>query len=82
MLDVHLTGAFLAARAGAGPLAQAGGGAIVNVSSTGGLVGQPHLAAYAAAKAGLIGLTRQLAVDLAPGGIRVNAVAPVTRAPR
>jgi NAD(P)-dependent dehydrogenase (short-subunit alcohol dehydrogenase family) len=76
MLDVHVTGAFLVIRAALEPLRAAGGGSIVNVSSTGGLVGHPKLAAYAAAKAALIGFSRQLAVDLGPEGIRVNTVAP------
>ncbi len=76
MLDVHVTGAFLAARAALGALRDADGGAIVNVSSTGALVGHPKLAAYSAAKSALIGFSRQLAVDLAPDGIRVNVVAP------
>lgn len=76
MLDVHVTGAFLAVRAALDALRASGGGAIVNVSSTGALVGHPRLAAYSAAKSALIGFSRQLAVDLAPDGIRVNVVAP------
>ncbi len=76
MLDVHVTGAFLAVRASLDALRAAGGGSIVNVSSTGALVGHPKLAAYAAAKSALIGFSRQLAFDLAPDGIRVNVVAP------
>jgi NAD(P)-dependent dehydrogenase (short-subunit alcohol dehydrogenase family) len=48
----------------------------VNIASTFGMVGAPLTPAYAAAKGGVIGLTRQLAVDLGPRGIRVNAVAP------
>lgn len=58
------------------PLMAAPGGAIVNVSSIFGLVGFPGTAAYAAAKAGIAQFTRQLAGDLGPRGIRVNAVAP------
>jgi NAD(P)-dependent dehydrogenase (short-subunit alcohol dehydrogenase family) len=76
MLDVHVTGVFLTVRAALDPLRAAGAGAIVNVSSTSALVGHPKLAAYSAAKAALLGLSRQLAVDLAPDGIRVNVVAP------
>jgi NAD(P)-dependent dehydrogenase (short-subunit alcohol dehydrogenase family) len=76
MLDVHVTGAFLVIRAALDALRKADGAAIVNVSSTGALVGHPKLAAYSAAKAALIGFSRQLAVDLAPDGIRVNVVAP------
>jgi NAD(P)-dependent dehydrogenase (short-subunit alcohol dehydrogenase family) len=68
-------GAAMRAQAGAGR----GGGAwsrIVNVVSTAGLYGNPGQAAYAAAKAGLVGLTRASAMDLAPAGVAVNAVAP------
>jgi NAD(P)-dependent dehydrogenase (short-subunit alcohol dehydrogenase family) len=54
------------------------GGAIVNVASTAGLVAFPHFANYVAAKHGLVGLTRALALDYAPYGIRVNAVAPTS----
>jgi 3-oxoacyl-[acyl-carrier protein] reductase len=52
------------------------GGAIVNVASIFGMIGFPGTAAYAAAKAGVAGLTRQMAADYGPGGIRVNAIAP------
>ncbi|MFZ0977091.1 MAG: SDR family oxidoreductase, partial [Solirubrobacteraceae bacterium] len=76
MLDVHVTGAFLAARATLGALRESDAGAIVNVSSTGALVGHPKLAAYSAAKAALIGFSRQLAFDLATDRIRVNVVVP------
>lgn len=56
---------------GAGP-----GGSIVNISSVQGLRGQPHAMAYATAKAGVINLTRCMAVDFGPMGIRANAIAP------
>ncbi|MBI5089559.1 MAG: SDR family oxidoreductase [Actinobacteria bacterium] len=74
VVGTHLTGSFLCARS-AIPLRVAGG-SIVNVSSVAALQGLPGRAPYSAAKAGLLGLTRSLAVELAPRGVRVNAVAP------
>jgi NAD(P)-dependent dehydrogenase (short-subunit alcohol dehydrogenase family) len=74
VLDVNLTSILRVTQA-ALPALQ-GGGAVVNVLSTQALFGQPRSAAYATAKAGGLGLTRSMAVDLAPRGIRVNAVAP------
>lgn len=76
MLAVHVTGTMLVCQAAVPPLRERGGGAIVNVSSTAGLVGRPHLTAYSTAKAAILGLSRQLAVDLAPFRIRVNVCAP------
>jgi NAD(P)-dependent dehydrogenase (short-subunit alcohol dehydrogenase family) len=76
MIAVHLTGTFLACRAALPALRAAGGGSIVNVASTAGLRARPKLAAYAAAKGGIIGFSRQLALDAAADGIRVNVVAP------
>jgi NAD(P)-dependent dehydrogenase (short-subunit alcohol dehydrogenase family) len=76
VLDVNLTGAFLVTRACLPYLRAAGGGAIVNVSSVAGVRGGtigPH---YAAAKGGLIALTRYWAGELVGDGIRVNCVAP------
>jgi len=76
VIDVNLTASFLVAKACAEAMAVAGSGAIVLVSSQIGLVGHPRAAAYAASKSGVNGLTRALALELAPRGIRVNAVAP------
>ncbi len=73
-LDVSLSGAFYGVRATIG-LLRSGGGAIVLCSSVHALVGMPGHPAYAAAKGGLLALTRQLAVEYGPG-VRVNAVLP------
>ena len=75
MLDVNLRGAFLMSRAVAPHLRTATQGRIVNLSSTGAL-GAVGLAAYSAAKAGLQGLTKTLAIELGRYGTTVNAVAP------
>ena len=75
-LAVNLGGVFRCTKYAVPALASSAAGAIVNIASTFGMVGAPLTPAYAAAKGGIIGLTRQLAVDLGPRGIRVNAVAP------
>ena len=76
MLAVHLTGSFLVCKAALPALRSAGGGAIVNIASTAGLRARANLAAYAAAKGGVVAFSRQLALDVAADGIRVNVVAP------
>ena len=78
LLDTNIVGTFLCAQAAARDMVKLGGGAIVNFSSHSGLLGSSGRAAYAASKSGIIGMTRVMAVDLAPHGIRVNAVAPGT----
>lgn len=75
VMSVNLMGAFRCARAAAAHMRLAGGGCIVNVASIAGLTGKGSSIPYAVSKAGLIGLTKSLAVALAPD-IRVNAVAP------
>jgi 3-oxoacyl-[acyl-carrier protein] reductase len=75
-LEVHLTGAMLCSRFAFPLLKKAGGAAIVNIASVGATFGLPGRLAYATAKSGVVGLTRTLAVEWGPQGIRVNAVAP------
>jgi len=77
VLDVNLTAAFLCSAALARhALGRGSGAAIVNIASAAAEVGLPGRAAYCASKAGLVGLTRALAVEWADRGIRVNAVGP------
>jgi 3-oxoacyl-[acyl-carrier protein] reductase len=75
-MDVSLTGAFLCARAAVGAMLARGGGSIVNIASTSGVAGNWNQSAYVAAKHGLVGLTRAIALDYAGQGIRANAVCP------
>ncbi|MEU4995353.1 glucose 1-dehydrogenase [Streptomyces sp. NPDC021622] len=76
LIRVNLLGPFLGIQAVLPALRDAGGGSIVNVSSTAGLVGIPGHAAYGSTKFGLRGLTRSSALDLARFGVRVNSVHP------
>ena len=75
IIGVNLTGTFLMCRAVL-PHMLGGGGAIVNVASNAGLMGQPYSAAYCASKGGVVNLTRALGVEYRARGVRVNAVAP------
>lgn len=76
VLGVNLRGVFLCCKYALRGLTAAPHGAIVNIASTFGMVGAPNTVAYAASKGGVIALSRQLAVELGPRGVRVNAVSP------
>jgi NAD(P)-dependent dehydrogenase (short-subunit alcohol dehydrogenase family) len=76
MLDVNLTGAYHCTQAALPGMLDAGWGRVVNVASTAGLTGYRYVAAYCAAKHGLVGLTRALALEVASRGVTVNAVCP------
>ncbi len=76
VLGTNLTGAFQTIRRATPKMMRARGGRIVNVSSVSGMMGAPGQANYASAKAGLVGLTRALARELAPRNITCNIVAP------
>jgi 3-oxoacyl-[acyl-carrier protein] reductase len=76
VLTTNLKGAFLCSKAAIRPMMRQRSGAIVNLSSVVGLVGNPGQANYAAAKAGLIGMTKSLAKEVGSRGITVNAIAP------
>ncbi|MBF6599172.1 MAG: SDR family oxidoreductase [Dehalococcoidia bacterium] len=75
-IAVNLSGVYYGLKHGGAAMAQRGGGAIVNISSVLGLLAIPGAGAYTASKHGVVGLTKQFALDLAPQGVRVNAVHP------
>jgi len=76
LLAVNLKGTFLMSQAIGRSMAERGDGSIVNISSQMGHVGGPNRTAYCASKHGVEGLTKAMALDLAPRGVRVNSVAP------
>ena len=76
IIDINLDGTYLGVRAVAPVMAAAGRGSIINLSSILGKVGQPGAAAYCASKGGVLMLTKAVALELAPMGVRVNSVHP------
>ena len=76
LIAVNLTGVYNCTKAAIGAMAEAGSGRIVNIASTAALTGYAYVSAYCAAKHGVVGLTRALALEYARKGVTVNAVCP------
>jgi 3alpha(or 20beta)-hydroxysteroid dehydrogenase len=76
VLEVNLVGPFLGMKVVGGAMAEAGCGSIVNISSTGGMIGMSMLTAYTSSKWGLRGMTKSAAIEFAPKGVRVNSLHP------
>ncbi len=76
VIGVHLRGTWLGVRAAAAVMREAGSGSIINISSMSGKIGNPGQTNYSAAKAGIVGLTKAAAKELAHRGVRVSAVQP------
>jgi NAD(P)-dependent dehydrogenase (short-subunit alcohol dehydrogenase family) len=76
MLEINLTGVFLVSRAVLPAMIERGWGRIVSIASTAGLKGYAYVAAYCAAKHGVIGMSRSLALEVAQKGVTVNVVCP------
>lgn len=76
VIDVHLQGTWLGLKYASAYMREKGGGAIVNMSSISGKVGNPGQTNYSAAKAGIVGMTKAAAKELGHLGIRVNAIQP------
>ena len=76
VFETNVTGVFLLSQAIARGMVARGSGSIVNIASNGGIHATPALAAYGASKAAIIHLTKTMAMELGPRGVRVNAIAP------
>ena len=76
VIDVHLHGTFYVSRAAAPYFREQGSGAYVHMTSTSGLIGNLGQANYAAAKLGIVGLSKSIALDMARYGVRSNCIAP------
>ncbi|MBX0288375.1 SDR family oxidoreductase [Halomicroarcula sp. F28] len=76
LMDINLKGVYFGSKLAADVMRDDGGGSIVNLSSVAGLVGYPGASTYCASKGGITNLTRELALELGPDGIRVNAINP------
>jgi 3-oxoacyl-[acyl-carrier protein] reductase len=76
VVDVHLFGAWLGTRFASAVMREQGSGSIINMSSISGKVGNPGQTNYSAAKAGIVGMTKAAAKELAHLGVRVNAIQP------
>jgi 3alpha(or 20beta)-hydroxysteroid dehydrogenase len=76
MIDVNAVGVFLGMKGVIGSMRRAGGGSIINISSVGGLIGEPNTIGYTASKFAVTGMTKVAAKELAADGIRVNSVHP------
>jgi NAD(P)-dependent dehydrogenase (short-subunit alcohol dehydrogenase family) len=81
VIEINLIGAFQVLRAVSEHMVRNGGGAIVNTASMAGVQGPPNMIAYGSSKAAVIGMTQTAAKDLAPYGIRVNAISPAFMGP-
>jgi NAD(P)-dependent dehydrogenase (short-subunit alcohol dehydrogenase family) len=75
-IEINLSGVYWCSRAAARGMVERRQGAIVNIASTNGLVGEEMLTAYNASKFGVVGITKTMAAELGPYGVRVNSVAP------
>lgn len=81
VIEINVVGVYNVLTAGARLMRRAGGGAIVNTASHAGVAGPPNMLAYGASKFAVVGMTETAAKDLAPHGIRVNAVSPALIGP-